>query len=58
MSKKRLAASVVVLVIMIVLNVLIAEYYHIPIKDKNIELKIEILSNQQNTIELFYQEED
>ncbi len=57
MSKKRLAATVVVLAIMVILNLLIARYYHIPVENKKIELKLDVLSDQGNTFELFYQEE-
>lgn len=57
MSKKRLAATVVVLAIMVILNLLIARYYHIPVENKKIELKLDVLSDQRNAFELFYQEE-
>lgn len=56
MSKKRLIASVLVLVIMAALNVLIARYYQIPAENKKIDLEFEILSDQKHVLELFYME--
>lgn len=56
MSKKRKIATVLILAIMIIVNILIVCYYHPPIDNKKVDIKITLKSDKVKEFELFYLE--